>query len=119
MNELDKLRTMLTEAKIPFESYEELYEDRFKDFPSCMPNIECDADRYFTNQVIYGRGYTIDHMWIIDAIYKYGSYGRASGLLETYGEMGVDYKDNPKVMSAVEVFDIIKNDWEKRNLKTV
>lgn len=32
MNAIDRLRKMLDEANIPYESYCETYEDRFKDY---------------------------------------------------------------------------------------
>ena len=106
MNALDRLRQMLNEANIPYESYCRTYEDMKKKYPEWIaPTPECDADKYFENQIVYGRKEYGD--WLFDAIFKYGSYGRHNDMVETYGEYGSDKKGNPLVMSAEEAFEII------------
>ena len=104
MIEIDELRRMLTDAGIPFESYiEESKTPRF------YATEYGEAGKYDRNQVIYGR---CEEGWKFDAIWHYGSYGAKEGLLETYGRLGVDGKNNPRVMTAREAFEIIKADWE-------
>ena len=43
MNAIDRLRKMLDEANIPYESYCEIYEDRFKDYNNLKHIIDCEA----------------------------------------------------------------------------
>ena len=106
MNELDKLRQMLTDAGIPFESYEELYpDDVFKIIPF-VPR--CDAERYSRNQIIYGR--TGSNIWKLDAILLRGSYGRYEGKIEIWGAL---VKGDPIVATAAEAFERIKADFNK------
>lgn len=122
MNELDKLRKMLDEAKIPYESYQE-------EWVGYMPpyNFSGEAGKYRKNQVIYGK-YDIPERyqdiyndeyniydWKIDGICHYGSHEAEKGLIETYGDLGTDENGEPMVMTAQEVFDIIKADWEEEN----
>ena len=106
MNELDKLRKMLDDAKIPYESYQKIWDD--------MPpyNTDGEVGKYARNQVKYG---VYDRQWKLDGICQWGSYGAEEGLIETYGPLGVDENGEPMVMTAQEVFDIIKADWEKEN----
>lgn len=63
---------------------------------------------YSRNQIIYGRN---GKNWKIDGICQYGSYGAAEGLIETYGPLGCDKYGDPRILTAQEVFDIIKEDW--------
>lgn len=107
MNELDKLRKMLDEAKIPYESYQKEWG---RDKP--LINWSGEAGKYEKNQVIYGR-YDGGLGWKIDGICQWGSYGAKQGMIETYSDLGVDEDGEPMVMTAQEVFDIIKKDWEK------
>ena len=109
MNEIDKLRHMLDEAKIPYESYIKKWN------PKYAPDVECEADTYMRNQVVYGRREDDRTDWVIDAIYVYGSFGRFKGLLETYGKLGADEYGGPATMTAEQVFKIIEKDWRARN----
>ena len=120
MNPIDKLRQMLTEADISFESYEEDYppmtDPRLKSFFDVAYG---EASKWQRNQIIYGR-YNDNRRkfgWKIDAIYQRGSYGCTRGLLETYGTLGVDDKNNPLTMTPKEVFKIISDDWNKLSEK--
>lgn len=116
MNELDKLRKMLDEANIPYESFCITHEEMKRKYPEwVLPMVECEADRYFKNQIVYGRK-EYNNRWLFDAIFKNGSYGRFENLLETYGKYG--HKDgHPMVMSAEEAFAIISK-LEKERTKT-
>ena len=117
MNAIDRLRKMLDEANIPYDSYCETYEDRFKEFKDDYWQrrmAECEADNYFRNQIIIGRNKSDCASWLFDAIYQYGSYGRHEDMLETYGEFGADEEGNPKVMTTQEAFDIIKNLYDNK-----
>lgn len=113
MNELDKLRQMLTDAGIPFESTKE-------EWPQEAPDIyfvrsECEADKYRINQVIYGR-YKDErrkYSWKFDAILQWGSFDRHLGLLETFGDLGTTKGGDPLTMTAENAFEIIKTDYEK------
>ena len=67
-------------------------------------------ERWKDERIRYGR---YGHDWKLDAIFQYGSLGREENRLETYGDLGVDEDGNPRVMSAEEVFNIIKKDWKK------
>lgn len=114
MSELDKLRQMLDEAHIPYESKVELVEDKKwidDDYKKFMLEEYGDAGDYWWNQVIYGKRAL--HDWKLDAIFHHGSYGSKNGLLETYGELGVGEDGEPRVLTAEEVFEIIKNDYER------
>lgn len=105
MNEIDKLRKLLTDAEIPFENYiEEVKTPRFR------ATEYGEAGKYDRNQIIYGR---TGASWKFDAIWQYGSFGAAEGLIETYGQLGVDEDEYPSTMTAQEAFEIIKADWEK------
>ena len=114
MNELDKLRKMLRDADIPFEDYQE--QKPFYSESAVLNSIEMygpEASRHSRNQIIYGRNSEDRMYWKFDAIYQCGSYGAKEGLLETYGELGVDSDGEPRVMTAEEAFEIIKSDWER------
>ena len=101
MNELDKLRKMLDDAKIPYKSYQ-------KEWDNIPPhNFSGEAGKYEINRVVY----SIDE-WKIEGVYHWGSFGAAEGLIETFGDLWVDETEVPMVMTAQEVFDIIKEDWQ-------
>ena len=110
-NELDKLRWMLELAEIPYESYKEEWADY-------VININKDYysgnNRFFKNQIIYGIHPDDAHSWELDGICQLGSYGANEGLIETYGPLGTDAEGDPLVLTADEVFQIIKEDWEKK-----
>lgn len=107
MNVMDKLREMLDTAGIPYESYIEKCNENI------MLPIECEADKYMRNQIVYGRD--IDTMgWKFDAIYQIGSYGRTENKVETYGELGRDEDGEPMVMTVEEAFKIIAADFCSR-----
>lgn len=108
MNELDKLRAMLTKAGIPYEDVIEPMEA----FSEHFVNYYGGAGRFRRNQIIYGRNPTYHNDWKFDAVWQYGSYGAAEGKIETYGTLGVDADDNPQVMNAADAFEIIKKDYE-------
>lgn len=108
MNALDKLRELLDEVNIPYESYQEEWPDKWQ---SAL--LKNEGTQWKRNQIIYGRN--DQDGWKFDAIFQYGSWGREDNLLETYGELSVDEDGNPKVMSAEEAFSIIKEDWDKMN----
>lgn len=110
MNELDILRKMLTDAGIPFESRQE-------EWPMYQINLFPDHFSgnkvYKVNQIVYGKTEG-QHLWKLDGICQYGSYGVDQGLIETYGELGTDAEGDPLVLTAAEVFKIIREDWEKK-----
>lgn len=110
-NELDKLRHLLDEASIPYESIKEEWDKRY----SYNGNREMygEASRYQRNQIIYGMDVAQKNSWKFDAIWQNGSYGAKDGLIETYGYLGTDARGNPCVMTAEEAFEIIKEDWRK------
>ena len=108
MNTLDKLRKMLDEAKIPYESYQEKWSYKWQ-----YAYDKREGSQWQRNQIIYGR--YGEHDWKLDAIFQYGSWGREDNCVETYGDLGVDEYGDPRVMSAEEVFTIIKEDWDKMN----
>lgn len=112
MNELDKLRDMLTKAGVPYEDeIEPMTEQRLIN-PE-LANIWGEAGRkWWHNQVIYGRG---EHEWLWDGICQYGSYGAEEGLIESLGQLGCDEDGYPKVVTAEEAFAVIKADYDKRN----
>lgn len=105
-NELDKLRYMLDEANIPYETFKEEYDPIFTDLNSEFHNGN---GKYKRNQIIYGRYSPCG--WRLDGICQIGSYGYETGLIETYGDLGVDEEDNPMVLTAKEVFNLILIDW--------
>lgn len=118
MSEIDKLRQMLKEAKIPFESIiQKMPQNMYGHRPFASEYGA--AVIYDRNQVIYGRYATnpeddgFSHDWKFDAIWQYGSYGAKEGLIETYGLLGCDEQHNPRVMTAEEAFKIIKADWKE------
>lgn len=117
MNELDKLRDMLTAAEIPFESIQEEFDEEYIKRSPC-PEFYAGNRRYHQNQIIYGRyndkdfnGWVVP--WKFDGICHYGSYGVEQGLIETYGSLGTDSKGEPRVMTAEQAFEIIKNDYSE------
>lgn len=105
-NQLDKLRHMLDEAKIPYESFKEVYDPKIIDFNSDYYNGN---GKYKRNQIIYGQYDT--NKWRLDGICQLGSYGYREGLIETYGDLGVDEDEQPLVLTAIEVYNIILKDW--------
>ena len=109
MNALDRLREMLDEAKIPYESYQKEWSYKWE-----YDYDKREGAKWERNQIIYGR-YDGRSWWKLDAIFQYGSWGREENCVETYGELGVDEDGDPRVMSAEEVFAIIKEDWDKKN----
>ena len=109
MNVIDKLREMLDTAGIPYES-------RIETNNNILQPIECEADRYMRNQIIYGRN-TETWGWKFDAIYQWGSYGRKENEVETYGELGIDEDGEPMVMTAEEAFKIIADDFFSRGVR--
>lgn len=109
MNALDMLRKMLDEAKIPYESYQEKWSDKWQ-----YAWDKSEGAQWRRNQIIYGRHGKNE--WKLDAIFQYGSWGREENCIETCGELGVDEDGTtPRVMSAEEAFAIIKEDWDKMN----
>ena len=113
MNELDKLRAMLDEAQIPYENYQEEFSEAAINI---LPEHYSGNNKYLKNQIVYGRFNEIEpgaYNWKIDGVCQYGSYGADKGLIETYGEFGVDGDDEPLVLNAEDVFAIIKEDWER------
>lgn len=116
MNELDKLRYMLDEAEIPYESFREIYADTGKipEFMDYRKSHYGEAGIYSRNQVCYyGAKKDEERGWKIDGICQFGSYGAEDGLIETYGDLGVDSDGEPRIMTANQMFEIIKNDWEQ------
>lgn len=104
MNELDKLRKMLDDAKIPYENYQELHWS-----PELVRYGE--AGRWSRNQIVYGRNGDDPQFWKFDAIFQFGSYGCGHGLIECWGELGSDNDGEPRVMTAEEAFAIIFKDY--------
>ena len=100
--EMKKLINLLLKARIPFEHIVQL---KFSKFTKDDIKIFGEAGRYMRNQIIY---YRPDGTRVFDCILQSGSYGCREGLLETYGELGVDEEGNPMVMTAEEAFEIIK-----------
>ena len=109
MNVMDRLREMLDAAGIPYESYIEKLKDKI------LP-IECEADKYMRNQIVYGRNKNT-MWWKLDAIFQIGSYGRTENKVETYGELGIDEDGEPMVMTVEEAFKIIADDFFSRGVK--
>lgn len=106
-NELDKLRAMLDEADIPYDSMQEEWSDEIK---AVVPDYYTGNNRFMRNQVIYGAAPDL-HDWKLDGICQMGSYGAAQGLIETYGPLGTDAEGDPLVLTAEDVFQIIVDDW--------
>ena len=113
-NELDKLRAMLTEANIPFESVKEEWDPKTLETNS---GYYSGNYRFRRNQIIYGKYEREDSFpdWKLDGICQLGSYGAKEGLIETYGSLGTDAEGDPLVLRADDVFQIIQEDWEKTN----
>lgn len=108
-NELDKLRAMLDKAQIPYESIKEEWS---KEIIETFPDYYKGNKRFIRNQVIYGV-FSDLHRWKLDGICQMGSYGAEEGLIETYGELGVDEEGDPLVLRAEDVFQIIEEDWKR------
>lgn len=106
IGEMKKLIKMLLEARIPFEH---IVQYSFFEFMKDNIEMHGEAGKYARNQIVY---YRPDGTRVFDCILQGGSYGCEEGMLEAYGELGVDEEDNPKVMTAEEAFEIIKKDWE-------
>lgn len=114
-NELDKLRAMLDEAEIPYDSIQEEWTPEFYEtLPDELREMYGGNSRWIHNQVIYGAVPDVSS-WKLDGICQYGSYGAKEGLIETYGSLGVDAEGDPLVLRAEDVFEIIKADWKARN----
>lgn len=109
-NELDKLRAMLDEAQIPYESYKREWSP---EATVNTPELFAGNERFVHNQVLYGKISLVE--WKIEALCEYGSYGAKYGLIETSGLLGTDAEGDPLVLHADDVFQIIKEDWEKTN----
>ena len=115
MKDIDRLRAKLDEAGIPYESYKEpLKPWEIKILSSFY--VDGMEEEYSRNQIIYGR--IDENTWKLDAIDQFGSYGHREGLIEVWGQLGMDSNGDPLVMTADEVFEIIYNDWvgEKKNV---
>ena len=110
-NELDKLRDMLTEAGIPFESIKTEFEQEYMDCLALYRHDISPNERYMRNQVIYGRYKNNPKHWKIDGVCQYGSYGVKDGLIETWGKLGRDEHKEPMVMTADEMFRVIAIDY--------
>lgn len=108
-NELDKLRYMLNEANIPYEDHKIKYTSEEM---ALVPSLFENNNKYKRNQIIYGIG-RLAGQWKLDGVCQYGSYGSAQGLIETYGSLGTDAEGDPLVLTADEVFQIIKEDWDR------
>ncbi len=106
MNELDKLREMLKEANIPFINKQELWAEG--GIPLSLIEAYGKNGEWKRNQVTYGDG-------LVDCVCHYGSLGARKGLIEVYGALGIDKEGESMIMTAQEVFDIIKKDWERKN----
>ena len=107
-NELDKLRWLLDEANIPYQSYKEELSDKLIEMNS---EYYSGNYRYYCNQIIYGIDPDDVHKWKLDGVCQMGSYGARQGLIETYGPLGTDAEGDPLVLNADDVFFLIKEDW--------
>lgn len=110
MNELDKLRDMLTKAGIPYEDEQDPMTNH-RLISSELTRRFGEAGNWWRNQVIYGRD---GESWLWDGICQYGSYGAREGMIESYGQLGVDETGEPKVVTAEEAFAVIKADYDRR-----
>ena len=117
-NELDKLRKMLREAKIPFETFQESMDCMDEKRRKVAMRLYGEAYLWKRNQIVYGRhfgGKRYD--WLFDGVCQYASYGAKIGMIEAWGDMGEDEHHYPRTMTAKEAFEIISDDWEKRKKK--
>ena len=110
-NQLEELRTMLTERGVPFESYSVEWKD--SETLNAMIDMFGEIGRYRLNQIVYGR-YEDGNGWKFDAVLQAGSYHCRDGLIETYGDLGTDKHGAPMVMTADKALEIILTDWEKQ-----
>lgn len=91
INPIDELRNRLDEASIPYEN----------------------MDRYGMSHIHYPS----DNHFICSAIWGEGSYGYENGLIEIMGLLTPKEEEYDNVVGDLtvdEVFNRIKNDWEKR-----
>lgn len=116
-NELDKLRVMLREAKIPFETFQESMEVTDEKARKYAIVRYGEAYIWRRNQIIYGRHFEGDYEWLFDGVCQYGSYAAKTGMIEAWGKLGQDESGYPRTMTAREAFEIIKADWERRQEK--
>ena len=101
---------MLDEAQIPYENYQEKFPDDLAEFFVNSVARYGENGMYKRNQIIYGR-HKNGHGWKFDGICQCGSYGAFNNMIETYGTLGRDEKNNPRVMTADHAFEIIRKDW--------
>ena len=111
MNELDKLRNMLDNEHIPYESFKNIYNPKEIDY-NCEYYNNC--GKYKRNQIIYEQ--YDKHNWKFDGICQLGSYGYENGLIEAYGDLIINKYNDIAVLKAEEAFDIIANDWDKMKM---
>ena len=115
MNELDKLRKMLREAKIPFETFQESMDVPDEKSRKYAMLRYGEAWMWKRNQIVYGRHAHRRYDWLFDGVCQYGSYGAKTGMIEAWGDLGEDEHHYPRTMTAKEAFAIISEDWERRN----
>ena len=114
--EIDKLRKLLDKAGIPYKNRVQLAEDD----EDIYVKMYGEAGKYTRNQVIYGEctlPQETPFPWKFDAIWQRGSFGAMDGLIETYGPLGWDKREEPREMTAQEAFDIIMADYKKERGK--
>ncbi|MBR4451578.1 MAG: hypothetical protein IKS39_07080 [Clostridia bacterium] len=111
--EMKKLIGMLRKAHIPFEYY---CQYQFTEFMKDMCESYGEAGKYSRNQIIY---FNRAGVRVFDCILQAGSYGCTEGLLETYGDLGIDENGEPKVMTADEIFKILEEDWNDNNKSNI
>lgn len=102
MKELDVLKSMLDEAKIPYE---------INDSPKLVNFPECTI-----NRIAYP---SIDNR-VCSAIQGYGTYGNEENLIEIMGLLTDEEKELDYVvghLTAKEVFERIKKHWEAKDDK--
>ncbi len=95
MREIDKLKKMLDDASIPYESNEFTYGAMMEPDQICYPKASLIARRC---SIIFGRG----------------TYGYEDGLLEIMGLLTPEEEEYDSVvgyLSAEEVFERINEDW--------